>query len=100
MTNLRWAGTTVVALCLGVLALGWPYLLGGWVAGEFGAGAAIRTGVAWTLEIAYLAGLPLAVALSRRTAPGTGRVTGVVLPAVYTVFGIVLLAVTVRLFTS
>ncbi|GAB7039368.1 MULTISPECIES: hypothetical protein [Catenuloplanes] len=99
MTNLRWAGTAVAALCLGVLALGWPYLLGGWVAGAFGAGAAVRTGVAWALEACYLVGLPLVVALSRRSALGTGRVTGVLLPAVYAVFGVVLLAVTILLFT-
>lgn len=100
MTNLRWAATTVLALCLGVLALGWPYLLGGWVAGSFGAGAALRTGVAWSLEATYLIGLPLVVALSRRSALGAGRVGGAALPVVYGVFGVLLLAVTALLFTS
>ncbi|MDP9793415.1 hypothetical protein J2S43_001927 [Catenuloplanes nepalensis] len=100
MTNVRWGGTVVVALTLGVLVLGWPYLLGDWVAGSLGAGAGVRTGVAWALEGAYLAGLPLAVALSRRSALGVGRVSGVVLPVVYGVFGIALLAATALLFTA
>ncbi|MDR7276759.1 hypothetical protein [Catenuloplanes atrovinosus] len=100
MNNVRWAGTVVVALCLGVLALGWPYLLGGWLAGALGAGAGVRTGVAWLLEGAYLVGLPMTVALSRRRGLGAGTVTRVVLPVVYCVFGLALLAATAVLFTA
>jgi hypothetical protein len=94
------AGAVVAALCLGVVVLGWPYLLGGWLAGSFGASAGTRTLVAWVLESSYLVGLPVVVLLTRRRELGVGLITRFVLPVVYAVFGAVIVGVTVVLFTA
>ncbi|MFI5841551.1 hypothetical protein ACIA8K_17775 [Catenuloplanes sp. NPDC051500] len=94
------AGAVVAALCLGIVILGWPYLLGGWLAGSFGAGAHLRALAAWSLELSYLVGLPLVVLLSRRRELGVGLVTRFVLPVVYAVFGAAILGVAAVLFTA
>jgi hypothetical protein len=49
-------------LCLLVFAAAWPYWLGSWAAGRFGAGAhsSIRNVVGWVFEAPYLSGLLLA----------------------------------------
>ncbi|WP_033338534.1 hypothetical protein [Catenuloplanes japonicus] len=93
-------GAVVAALCLGIVVLGWPYLLGGWLADSFGAATGTRTLAAWGLELSYLVGLPLVVLLSRRRELGVDLVTRFVLPVVYGVFGAAILGVAVVLFTA
>jgi hypothetical protein len=57
----------VVLVAAAFGAVLWPYFLGTWLAVQFGAGidSGVRSAAGWTLEILYLAAIPLLVAVHK-----------------------------------